>query len=105
VSEDTLKAKRKELVGWLRASRKGWADNLADPKVWPPKFADSWYKGTGRTIDNEIYLNTAQKPLIDHPKGIFTMDAEGIAKNVEALNLIGIKATKEMFDTSLLDEI
>jgi ABC-type nitrate/sulfonate/bicarbonate transport system substrate-binding protein len=105
VTEDTLKQKRKELVGWLRASRKGWTDNLADPTAWPPKFADSWYKGTGRTIDNEIYFNTAQKPLIEHPKGIFAMDAEGIAKNVEALNLIGIKATKEMFDTSLLDEI
>jgi ABC-type nitrate/sulfonate/bicarbonate transport system substrate-binding protein len=105
VTEDTLKAKRKELVGWLRASRKGWTDNLADPKVWPPKFADSWYKGTGRTIENEIYFNTAQKPLIEHPMGIFAMDAEGIAKNVEALNLIGIKATKEMFDTSLLDEV
>ena len=27
------------------------------------------------------------------------MDEEGIAKNVDALNLIGIKATKDMFDT------
>ena len=105
VTEDTLKAKRKELVAWLRASRKGWADNLADPTVWPPKFADTWYKGTGRTIENEVYFNTAQKPLIDHPKGIFTMDDEGIAKNVEALNLIGIKATKDMFDATLLQEI
>ena len=62
-------------------------------------------KGNGRTIENEIYFNTAQKPLIEHPKGIFTMDEDGIAKNVEALNLIGIKATKDMFDTSLLAEI
>ncbi len=105
VTEDTLKAKRKELVAWLRASRKGWTDNLADPTVWPPKFADTWYKGTGRTIENEVYFNTAQKPLIEHPKGVFTMDEDGIAKNVEALNLIGIKATKDMFDASLLEEI
>lgn len=105
VTEDTLKSKRKDLVAWLRASRKGWTDNLADPTVWPPKFADTWYKGTGRTIDNEIYFNTAQKPLIEHPAGIFAMDDDGIAKNVEALNLIGIKATKDMFDTSLLAEI
>jgi ABC-type nitrate/sulfonate/bicarbonate transport system substrate-binding protein len=105
VTEDTLKAKRKELVAFLKASRKGWTDNLADPAVWPPKFAETWYKGTGRTIDNEVYFNTAQKPLIEHPKGIFSMDDEGIAKNVEALNLIGIKATKDMFDASLLAEI
>jgi ABC-type nitrate/sulfonate/bicarbonate transport system substrate-binding protein len=105
VTEDTLKARRKDLVGFLRASRKGWTDNFADPAVWPPKFADSWYKGTGRTIDNEIYFNKAQKPLIEHPKGIFAMDEQGIQKNIDALRQIGIKATKDMFDTSLLDEI
>jgi ABC-type nitrate/sulfonate/bicarbonate transport system substrate-binding protein len=105
VTEDTLKAKRKEIVAFLKASRKGWTDNLADPAVWPPKFADTWFKGTGRTIDNEVYFNTAQKPLIEHQKGVFAMDEEGIAKNVEALNLIGIKATKDMFDTSVLAEV
>jgi ABC-type nitrate/sulfonate/bicarbonate transport system substrate-binding protein len=31
VTEETLASKRKELVAWLRASRKGWAENLADP--------------------------------------------------------------------------
>lgn len=105
VTEETLAAKRKEIVAWLRASRKGWVDNLADPKVWPPKFADTWFKGTGRTIENEIYFNTAQKPLIDSPNGIFAMDEEGIEKNIKALSEIGIKATREMFDTTLLAEI
>lgn len=105
VTEDTLKLKRKQLVAFLRASRKGWAENLKDPSVWPPKFAETWYRSTGRTIDNEIYFNTAQKPLIEHPKGIFTMDEEGIAKNIEALGQIGIKATRDMFDTTLLQEI
>ena len=33
VTEETLKTKRKELVAWLRASRKGWAENLEDPAV------------------------------------------------------------------------
>ena len=76
VTEETLKAKRKELVAWLRASRKGWVENLADPTVWPPKFADTWFKGTGRTIENEVYFNTAQKPLIESPAGIFAMTEE-----------------------------
>jgi ABC-type nitrate/sulfonate/bicarbonate transport system substrate-binding protein len=105
VTEETLKTKRKELVAWLRASRKGWETNLADPAVWPPKFADTWFKGTGRTIENEIYFNTAQKPLIESPNGIFSMDEEGIEKNIDALGQIGIKATREMFDTTLLEEI
>lgn len=105
VTEETLKTKRNELVAWLRASRKGWDENLADPTLWPPKFADTWFKGTGRTIENEIYFNVAQKPLIESQNGIFSMDEEGIAKNIEALGQIGIKATREMFDTTLLEEI
>ncbi len=105
VTEETLKAKRKELVSWLRASRKGWEENLKDPAVYPPKFADTWFKGTGRTIENEIYFNIAQKPLIESAAGIFSMTDEAIAKNIEALAQVGIKATKEMFDTSLLAEV
>ncbi len=105
VTEDTLKAKRKELVAWLRASRKGWAENLKDPNAYPPKFADTWFKGTGRAIDNEVFFNNAQKPLIDSSDGIFSMSEEAIAKNIEALGQVGIKATKDMFDTSLLAEV
>lgn len=105
VTEDTLKAKRKELVAWLRASRKGWAENLKDPAVYPPKFADTWFKGTGRAIDNEVFFNTAQKPLIESATGIFSMSDEAIAMNIEALGQVGIKARKDMFDTSLLAEV
>ena len=105
VTEDTLKAKRKELVAWLRASRKGWAENLKDSAVYPPKFADTWFNGTGRAIDNEVFFNTAQKPLIESATGIFSMSDEAIAMNIEALGQVGIKARKDMFDTSLLAEV
>ncbi len=105
VTEETLKTKRKELVVWLKASRAGWIENLKDPAVYPPTFAETWFKGTGRTIENEIYFNTAQKPLIESAAGIFSMTEEGIDKNIAALGQVGIKATKGMFDTSLLAEI
>jgi len=105
VTEETLASKRDALVAWLRASRKGWDANFADTAAYPPKFAKTWFKGTGRTIENEIFFNGAQKPLIEHAGGIFTMDEAGIEANIETLNRIGIKATKNMFDTSLLAEI
>jgi ABC-type nitrate/sulfonate/bicarbonate transport system substrate-binding protein len=105
VTEETLAAKRKEIVAWLRASRKGWVDNLADPAVWPPKFKDTHFAGTGREIDNEVYFNTAQKPLIEAEAGVFSMSEEAIAANIEALSKVGIKGTREMFDTTLLEEI
>lgn len=105
VTEETLKAKRKEIVAFLRASRKGWEENLKDPAAYPPTFAESWFKGTGRSIENEVFFNTAQKPLIEAAGGIFSMSEEDIAKNIEALAAVGITATRDMFDTTVLEEI
>jgi ABC-type nitrate/sulfonate/bicarbonate transport system substrate-binding protein len=105
VTEETLKTKRKELVAWLKASRKGWEENFVDPAAWPPKWENTWFKGTGRSIENEIYFNTAQKPLIESPNGIFSMSEESITANLEALAKVGIKGTREMFDTTLLAEL
>jgi len=105
VTEDVLAAKRGELVAWLRASRKGWIENLADPAMWPPKWATTHFAGTGRSIENEVCFNTAQKPLVDSPAGIFAMTEEGIAGNLEALAKVGINGTRAMFDTTLLDRI
>lgn len=105
VTEETLKTKRKELVAWLRASRKGWTENFKDPAHYPPLFETTHFAGTGRSIDNEIFFNTAQKPLIETPAGIFALTEDGIEKNIAALQAVGIKATKDAFDASLLAEI
>lgn len=105
VTEETLAAKRKELVAWLRASRKGWVEALADPALYPPQWAESWFAGTGRSIENEVYFNTAQKPLIEAAGGIFAMTEEDIEKNIAALAAVGITGTRDMFDTTLLEEI
>ena len=42
---------------------------------------------------------------METPAGIFSMTDEAIQKNIDALSQVGIKATKDMFDTSLLAEI
>ena len=55
VMTETLKNKRSELVAWLRASRRGWEENFKDPNDWPSMYADTWFKGTGRSIENEIF--------------------------------------------------
>lgn len=105
VTEEILATKRKELVAWLRASRKGWDENFVDPAAWPPKWAETHFAGTGRTIENEIFFNTAQMPIMQAEGGIFSMTEEGIAGNLEALAKVGIVGTREMFDTTLLAEI
>lgn len=105
VTQDVLEEKRTELVAWLRASRKGWEENLKNPDAYPPKWEDSWFKGTGRTIENELYFNNAQKALIENPDGIFAMSEDAINKNLEALKAVGINGTRDMFDTTLLEEV
>jgi ABC-type nitrate/sulfonate/bicarbonate transport system substrate-binding protein len=105
VTEQVLAEKRDLLVAWLRASRRGWDENLADPTIWPPKFADTHFKGTGRSVDNEVYFNTAQKPLMECPEGYFALTEDGIDKCLSTLNAVGIEGNANMFDTSLLAEV
>lgn len=105
VKKDTLAKRRADLVGFLRASRRGWDENFKDTAAYPPKYADSWFKGTGRTIDNEIFFNGAQKALIQHPKGVFTMTEESIRACIEALKSVNLKADRSHFDTTLLEKL
>jgi ABC-type nitrate/sulfonate/bicarbonate transport system substrate-binding protein len=105
VTEETLATKRDLLVRWLRASRRGWVTNYEDPEGWPPRFADTWFKGTGRTVANEVFFNLAQRPLMENPDGFLAMTEDGIAKNLAALKAIGIEGDRSMFDTTLLADL
>jgi ABC-type nitrate/sulfonate/bicarbonate transport system substrate-binding protein len=105
VAEAILRERRADILTWLRASRRGWEENFKDVNHYPPIFQDSFFKGTGRTVENEKFFNGAQKALIESPNGIFTMSEDGISANVESLQQIGIKASKEMFVPDLAKEI
>jgi ABC-type nitrate/sulfonate/bicarbonate transport system substrate-binding protein len=105
VTADTLKSKRKQIVEFLRASRKGWADNNADPEKYPKEYADTWFKGNGSSIEAMVYHNRSQIPLMANAKGLFTMSDEDIRRNLKALEQINVKGSPDMFDTSLLGEI
>ncbi len=105
VTQETLRSRRKDLVAFMRASRKGWVENFKDTATYPPKFKDTWFKGTGRSVENELFFNQAQKALIEHPKGVYAMTDEAIAACIAALNAVNVKADKSHFDTSLLKEI
>jgi len=103
VTEEFLAANRALLVRWLKASRAAWVENFKDPAKYPTQFKNSWFGGTGRTTENDIFTNTANKPLIDTPSGIFSMTEAGIGANISYLKSVGIAADRSMFDTSLLD--
>jgi ABC-type nitrate/sulfonate/bicarbonate transport system substrate-binding protein len=105
VTEEFLAANRPLLVRWLRASRQGWTENFVDTAKYPRQFKNSWFSGTGRATENDIYTNTADKPLIDTPHGILSMTEEGIAANIKYLKSTGVMADRSMFDTTLLEKI
>jgi ABC-type nitrate/sulfonate/bicarbonate transport system substrate-binding protein len=105
VTEEFLAANRPLLVRWLRAGRQGWVENFKDPAKYPKMFESSFFKGTGRSTDNDVFGSTTEKPLIENPNGIFSMSDEGIAANIKYLKSIGIAADRSMFDTSLLEQI
>jgi ABC-type nitrate/sulfonate/bicarbonate transport system substrate-binding protein len=105
VTEEFLAANRPLLVRWLRASRQGWEENFKDPAKYPKLFKDSFFSGTGRSTENDIYTNSSDKALIDSPRGIFSMSEEGIAANIQYLKSIGIAADRSMFDTTLLEQV
>ena len=105
VTDAVLKSKRSALVRWLKASRVGWEENFRDPSIYPKRFHDTWLKPAGRSVDYDTFSNQAYGPLMRGPGGIFSMSEESIAQNIETLNRLGIKATRPMFDRSLLAEL
>jgi len=105
VTADTLKSKRKQLVEFLRASRKGWVENDADPEKYPKQYEQTWFKGNGSSIEAMVFHNRTQIPLMNSSKGLFSMDEAGIKRNLDALDKVGIKANASMFDLSILAEL
>lgn len=105
VREETLKSKRAQLVKFLRGSRMGWKENFIDVKKYPEQFKDSWFKGNGSSIEAEIYFNQIQQPLMESPRGLYSISDEDIDRNLKALENVGIKAPRSMFDTSVVAEV
>jgi ABC-type nitrate/sulfonate/bicarbonate transport system substrate-binding protein len=104
VTAETLKNKRAQLVKFLRASRKAWAENNADPAKYPAKYANTWFKGNGSSLEAENYHNKAQIPFMSNPKGLFALDAAAIDANLAALKNVGLNGSRDIFDLTLLAE-
>ncbi len=105
VPEDVLTTKRSALIQWLAASRQGWEEDFRDPSVYPKAMHETWLKPTGRSIAYDTFSNAAYRELMSSSAGIYSMSEENIAQNIEALGRLGLRATRGMFETSLLQEI
>lgn len=105
VTEDTLTSRRKDIVGFLRASRKGWVEDFKEPGKYAKEFEETWYKGNGYTPEAAQFHSKIQISLMESPNGVFSMDDAWIDGNIASLEKIGIKVSRDIFDSSLLAEI
>jgi ABC-type nitrate/sulfonate/bicarbonate transport system substrate-binding protein len=111
VTEATLAdaAARDTVVRWLRATRKGWTDAIADPAAGAKIVVTKYGKDLG--LDEAAQTSTLQAfvPLIKTPdiesKGLFWMPDDAVALNVETMNSVGITADKSLFTNELLEAI
>jgi ABC-type nitrate/sulfonate/bicarbonate transport system substrate-binding protein len=111
VHEDSLAdpERRKQLVGIVRATVRGWQDAVADPKRGAKLAVEVYGKSFG--LDQKAQELTAEKliPLVETDEtkknGLFTMSASGIEANVRMINDAGVPTTAaELFDTSVIEE-
>jgi ABC-type nitrate/sulfonate/bicarbonate transport system substrate-binding protein len=105
VTKKTLDEKFDALVRWMAASIQGWQENYRnqDFQRLPTRFASSWFKDNGRTVENEIDFNKNQFPLIATPAGIFAMNETSINANIAALDVLGLKIPMDIFDNRVAE--
>jgi len=89
VTEATLMTRRRELVDWLLASRRGWRENYHDPAFYPAHLRGAPLVES-RTLAHEIYANAAFQPLIETPDGIMSLGnalIDGVMAYLERVRL------------------
>ena len=111
VSEASLAdpAKRKQLVGIVRGTVRGWQDAVADPKRGATLAVTKYGKSFNLDQHTQELIAARIAPLVATPdavkNGLFTMSKEGIDANIAAIQAVGVKVTaEELFDTSILKE-
>jgi ABC-type nitrate/sulfonate/bicarbonate transport system substrate-binding protein len=110
VLQDSIDKDRKKVKAFLLAEIKGWKDAVASPSTSADLAVNTFGKGNGLAVAEQLAEATAQNGLIvssdTKTNGIFTMSDALIAENIDVLGKVGttIKAS-QLFDLSLLAEV
>ena len=111
VREDSLAdpAKRKQLVGIVRATVRGWQDAVTDPKRGATLAVTKYGKSFNLDQHTQELIAAKLAPLVATPEseknGLFTMSKAGIDANIAAIQAVGVHVTADdLFDTSILSE-
>jgi ABC-type nitrate/sulfonate/bicarbonate transport system substrate-binding protein len=106
-TDDTIAKKPEVLAEFLRAERKGWADDLADPTVGANASLNNYGKSLGNNAQQQLIESQALSGLMVTPtttaKGLFYMDPADIAKNIATLKTAGIDiSASDLFTDKIL---
>ena len=108
VTEDFLHKNPETVAGFLRATIKGWQDNKADPNAFLP-IQQRLGKDLALSAQSQTFQNQSQITLMENAattkNGLFWMDQEGIAANVDAMNRVGIAVDASFFTTEVLQSV
>jgi ABC-type nitrate/sulfonate/bicarbonate transport system substrate-binding protein len=111
VERQTLKHRRQELVGFLRARLRGKIDNEKDPAYAANLAVDRYGADLGLEFDHELRTNTLQLPLYQTPgsRGPYWISDESLRKNMYgaaiASGRINLPDPSRIMDMTLLEEV
>jgi ABC-type nitrate/sulfonate/bicarbonate transport system substrate-binding protein len=111
VTEDTLAddEARDMVVRFLRATRRGWEEALADPEAAAQIVVEEFGADLDLDLDNQTATLEAFVPLIATDEiadqGLFWMTEESIAANIETMQSVEIEVDESLFTNELLEEL
>jgi ABC-type nitrate/sulfonate/bicarbonate transport system substrate-binding protein len=110
VATDSLldRAKRAQLVAFMRAEVKGWQDAIRDPAKAARLTVDVYGKGNGLDFDGElascVVTNGMMEDDTTRRHGLFWMGPSDIQDSITTLAAAGVRATPDMFTNEIIEE-
>jgi hypothetical protein len=99
---------RKQLVAFLAGEIQGWTAAIKDPVLGAELVVNDYGKSNGYTLKGQTYASQATNAVAvsadTKANGMLHMSQAGIAGTIKTLALTGVKASGDMFDTSVLAE-
>ena len=103
---------REALIGYLRATIKGWEMNARDPKLGARLTVEDYGANLGLKFDEELQKNEVQIPLtqseLTKQKGLLWVDRDYIAgpiyTGLKAIGRTNLPPVEKFVDTTLLAE-
>jgi ABC-type nitrate/sulfonate/bicarbonate transport system substrate-binding protein len=99
---------RKQIVAFLAGEIQGWTTAVKSPALGAELVVNDYGKSDGYTLKGQTYASQATNAVSvsadTKANGMLHMSQAGIEGTIKTLALTGVKASKDMFDTSVLAE-